>query len=631
MSYFSHSQSELHQQCPYRYELSYIKKLDTLPEYNPSSPLDCGQLVHRSCETDFKTAVHEYFMSYPIINDIHINEAFKVELLQDKIHKAIKSFEGEKEHEVLIETPDFKGYLDLVIHNEDGTVDIVDFKYSNNIKNYMNSGQLHEYKYFYELTQPKKVRKLWFMFIPKTQIRQKKTEDLYAFRRRIRTTLEPMEVTIKEVIYDPNKVVEFTMRIKHILEAKEFPKNETYLCKWCNFQPACQESKNYLLIKKLKRGRDEMNLPSIERRDLNKEVKRRKFWIYGAPTSGKTTFLDGSPNPLNLNTDGNIKEVTMPVLPIKDIIKVEGRQTKKTFAWQVFKDTISELEKNQNEFKTVIIDLVEDVREMCRLYNYDKMGIEHETDAGYGKGWDIIKTDFLSTMRRFFNLEYENLAIVSHEDTSKDITKKTGDKITRIAPNIKEQLANKLAGMVDLVGRIVIEDDGSRTLNFKQNEVVFGGTRLHNLKAKSIPLDWDKFIDVYDNREEKAEPVEKKIELDKKEKELAKDINEGKAEITGVAAEPEVEEKPKTKKTRKTKGKSIDEIIKTEDLIESTDPAVNVLVIDEEVETTQKNEKTLAEKVEEFKGEVKGAEVGEQNIEDAKPEKIRRTRKPRTK
>ena len=586
MSYFSHSQSELHQQCPYRYELSYIKKLDTLPEYNPSSPLDCGQLVHRSCETDFKTAVQEYFMSYPIINDIHINEAYKVELLQDKIHNAIDSFEGEKEHEVLIETPDFKGYLDMVVHNEDGTVDIVDFKYSNNIKNYMNSGQLHEYKYFYELTQPKKVRKLWFMFIPKTQIRQKKTEDLYTFRKRIRSTLEPMEVTIKEVIYDPNKVIEFSMRIKHILEANEFPKNETFLCKWCNFQPVCQENKNYLLIKKLKRGRDnEMNLPSIERRDIKSEVKRRKFWIYGAPTSGKTTFLDSAPNPLNLNTDGNIREVTMPVLSIKDIIKVEGRQTKKTFAWEVFKDAILELEKNQNDFKTIIIDLVEDVREQCRLYEYDKMGIEHETDAGYGKGWDMIKTEFLSTMRRFFNLDYENLVIVSHEDTSKDLTKKTGDKITRIAPNIKEQLANKLAGMVDLVGRIVIEDDGSRTLNFKQNEVVFGGTRLHNLKAKSIPLDWDKFIDVYDNRENK-EPTPKT--LNKKEKELAKDIDKGKAEITGVVAENEVEEKPKTKKP-------------------------------------------LSEKIEEFKEEVKGTEVEEQPVEDAKPEKIKKVRKTRSK
>jgi len=542
--------------------------------------------VHRSCETDFKTAVQEYFMSYPIINDIQINEAYKVELLQDKIHNAIDSFEGEKEHEVLIETPDFKGYLDMVVHNEDGTVDIVDFKYSNNIKNYMNSGQLHEYKYFYELTQPKKVRKLWFMFIPKTQIRQKKTEDLYTFRKRIRSTLEPMEVTIKEVIYDPNKVIEFSMRIKHILEANEFPKNETFLCKWCNFQPVCQENKNYLLIKKLKRGRDnEMNLPSIERRDIKSEVKRRKFWIYGAPTSGKTTFLDGAPNPLNLNTDGNIREVTMPVLSIKDIIKVEGRQTKKTFAWEVFKDAILELEKNQNDFKTIIIDLVEDVREQCRLYEYDKMGIEHETDAGYGKGWDMIKTEFLSTMRRFFNLDYENLVIVSHEDTSKDLTKKTGDKITRIAPNIKEQLANKLAGMVDLVGRIVIEDDGSRTLNFKQNEVVFGGTRLHNLKAKSIPLDWDKFIDVYDNRENK-EPTPKT--LNKKEKELAKDIDKGKAEITGVVAENEVEEKPKTKKP-------------------------------------------LSEKIEEFKEEVKGTEVEEQPVEDAKPEKIKKVRKTRSK
>lgn len=32
--------------------------------------------------------------------------------------------------------------------------DLYDFKYSNNAKSYAVSGQLHEYKYWYELTHP---------------------------------------------------------------------------------------------------------------------------------------------------------------------------------------------------------------------------------------------------------------------------------------------------------------------------------------------------------------------------------------------------------------------------------------------------------------------------------------------
>lgn len=145
-------------------------------------------------------------------------------------------------------------------------------------------------------------------------------------------------------------------------------------------------------------------------------------------------MLDDAPNPLNLNTDGNVQFVTMPFIPIKDEVKVEGRITKRKYAWEVFKEAISELEKGQNDFKTIIVDLLEDTREACRVYMYDQLKIQHESDSGFGKGWDIIKTEYLSTMRRFFNLDYENLVVVSHEDVSKDITKKNGQNITRIAP-----------------------------------------------------------------------------------------------------------------------------------------------------------------------------------------------------
>ncbi len=195
------------------------------------------------------------------------------------------------------------------------------------------------------------------------------------------------------------------------------------------------------------------------------------------------------------------------------VVTVEGRITHRKYAWEVLKETIEELEKKQNDFQTIIIDLLEDTREMCRLYKYNELNIEHESDAGYGKGWDIIKTEYLSVIRRFFNLDYDNLIVVSHEDKSKDITKKNGQNITRIAPNIQEAIANKIAGMVDIVARVVVEDDGTRTLNFKSNEVIFGGGRLKVTGETTIPLTWDALMAVYDNqnagkpnKEQKPEP-----------------------------------------------------------------------------------------------------------------------------
>lgn len=61
---------------------------------------------------------------------------------------------------------------------------------------------------------------------------------------------------------------------------------------------------------------------------------------------------------------------------------------------------------------------------------------------------------------------------------------------------MQDKVANKVAGMVDVVARIVADDE-VRTFNFKSNEVIFGGGRLR-VNAKDIPLDVDALFAVYD-------------------------------------------------------------------------------------------------------------------------------------
>lgn len=500
--------------CPFKWKLSYKDELTTLPTDDPQSPLILGHALHTGLEKNVHVAIQEYFSAYPIIDDRHINEAIKLENLIPKS----KAIIPHGLHEVKIEDEDFKGFIDLLVPVGPNEFDIYDFKYSNNIEHYMESEQLHVYKWYFEKLNPgKRIRKLYFLFIPKTMIRQKKTENLYQFRQRLLDTLDNMEPEIKEVIYDPNKVMNFLLNTKHMVECEEFNKNPTRLCSWCEFQQFCEKGIDYFM------------LPKNERIPVG-TTKYMKGWIYGAPFSGKTTFLDNAPDPLNLNTDGNTKYVTMQRVRIRDEVTVNGRLTERKFAWEVFKDMIDELEKG-SDFKTIIVDLVEDTREMCRLYMYDKLNISHESDGGFGKGWDMIKTEYLSTMRRLLQLDY-NIFLLSHEDISKDITKKNGDKISRIAPNIQEALANKLAGMVDFVARVVVEDDDSRWLHFKSNEVVFGGGRL-KIDVDKIPLNWDELMRVYDHANESVTAEVKSTEV--------------KSEETATSDE----EQPMTRKTRR--------------------------------------------------------------------------------
>lgn len=468
--------------------MRYLQKIGVYDAPDADNPLILGTALHTGVEKGLDAALREYAFSFPIIGDGHVNEMIKLQKLIPMAAKIVPK----GEFEVRISTKDFIGFIDLLAPNGDGTFDIYDFKYSKNQLRYKDSKQLHLYKYFWEQQTGKKVQNMYFLFVPKVQIRQKKTESVNQFRARLYNELAKIKPHVVPVKYDAEQVVDFLLTAKEITETKDFEKTDTTLCRFCEYQEFC------------KKGIDTMiKLPANKRRTIESTPKRA-IWIYGAPFSGKTTFANAFPDPLMLNTDGNIKFVDAPYIHIKDQVEVIGRQTKRTLAWEVFKDAVTELEKKENDFKTIVVDLVEDLYEHCRQYMYKEMDIKHESDDSF-RAWDRVRTEFLTTMKRLLATDYENIILISHEDSSKDITKKSGDKITAIKPNLGEKVALKLAGMVDVVARIVA-DDKKRQFCFKSDEVIFGGGRL-KVTAKDIPLDVNALFAVYDEANKGAKHV----------------------------------------------------------------------------------------------------------------------------
>ncbi len=546
-----------------------------LDNYEASNALIIGTAMHTGIEESVSKAIDWYYSQFPIINDECVTEAMKLEKVIGKMKNILPSggiFEFE------INDKDFKGFIDYLVPVNENEYDLYDFKYSNNYNRYLESDQLHIYKYYFEKNNPgKKIRDLYFMFGPKVQLKQKANEDILQYRRRILKELDEKEVTIIRVNYDSNMVIRYLSEIKKCLEETEYDKSPSKLCYFCEYRPICEESKFYEI-----KESEYMNLPSTERRNITKE-NYKKIWIYGAPFSGKTTFVDKAPTPLNLNTDGNVKYVTMPVEPIRDIVKVEGRQTIVTMAWQKFKDAIDELSKNQNDFKTIVVDLVEDTYEYCRLYMYDKLGITHESDDSF-RAWDKVRVEFLSNMRKLLNLEY-NIILISHEDTTKDIMKKSGDKITAIKPNINEKVANKLAGMVDIVARVVADGD-IRNLEFKSDEVTFGGGRL-NLNKNSIPLDWDELMKIYDNQEGVI------VEINKNNEESTR--TDKQEEIGNKESRDEVQEtiEPSKRKRKSRTEQLVEELTESDELKLTDEQKAQNIVDGGETESYLNGERTF--------------------------------------
>ena len=180
-------------------------------------------------------------------------------------------------------------------------------------------------------------------------------------------------------------------------------------------------------------------------------------------------------------------------------------------------------------------------------------------------------------MRRVTNLDYENIVLISHEDSTKDILSRAGAKLTTFKPNIQEKVANKIAGMVDLVCRVVVEDN-EHILSFKTTTTQFGGGRLSDLSVDSINLNYDELVDVYNTSLADSNKPKKRKQT------KIEDIDE---EETQKAEIEDTEEKSKEEKSKTRRRKKREEPVESEtDEVENTEETEP-----EEVEEKPKEEK----------------------------------------
>ena len=273
----SHSRIETFKKCPFQFKLKYIEKFETLPPDDVTSALVLGHALHTGIEKGVDAGIAEYMNAFPIVTDGMVEESLK---LEHWIPKVIEALPPDGLHEIEIADEDFKGFIDYLAPTDDPNVfDMYDFKYSNNVANYLESPQLSIYKYYFEKLNPdKKIRNMYFLFIPKTQIRIKyknksnpRDETTFEFRKRIVEEMNRKSIQIEPIEYDPNMVIDFLTNTEHVVEATTYEKNESRLCDWCDFKDYCQHGNDYNIF----RMEDEkMNLLKYERKPSNAMLKR---------------------------------------------------------------------------------------------------------------------------------------------------------------------------------------------------------------------------------------------------------------------------------------------------------------------------------------------------------------------
>ena len=257
---FSYSKVSTWNDCPYKYKLRYVDKLEVKPDLSPSNALYFGTATHEGIEhRSVESALESYKSNYPEITEAHEVEMLKLKTILPKAFEQIPEGEYEK---CLRDKDGFIGFIDCIVENEDGTVDLLDFKTSNNVSGYLKSQQLHVYKYYYEKLTGRTVKNLYYVFIPKfkdTLTEGMSEEDIETLKKRIVDYFKDKNIRFERVEYDDTKKGLFFARKAMMEKDTEFPKRYTTMCQWCDYKLYCRTN-----------GQDKSEL--VEKEPVLKEV-----------------------------------------------------------------------------------------------------------------------------------------------------------------------------------------------------------------------------------------------------------------------------------------------------------------------------------------------------------------------
>ena len=217
--------------------------------------------------------------------------------------------------------------------------------------------------------------------------------------------------------------------------------------------------------------------------------------VHGPAKIGKSTLCSLAPDALFLATEAGLNALEVYKIAIKD--------------WSEFLAACREVKDDKHEFKTVVVDTLDNLYRMCSEHVCAKHKIQHESDLGYGKGFALVNNEFYRALNKLSLLPY-GLFLISHSQ-EKEIETLTG-KHTRIVPSLPDKARRMVLGMVDVIlycdVDTVVDPDGKaaterRVMRTKPTESYEAGDRTGRLPGV-IDLDYAKFVEAF----ERAKPTD---------------------------------------------------------------------------------------------------------------------------
>lgn len=162
--------------------------------------------------------------------------------------------------------------------------------------------------------------------------------------------------------------------------------------------------------------------------------------------SGKSYLASYFPDSIVFSTDGNEKNSgTRPTIALQNKVNAQGKITESVI--DILDKYILALRTEQHSFKTVVIDVIEDVTVLIEQAICMENNVKSLSDIPYGKGYSMFNSMLQELVIDLKALKM-NVVYISRE-----VTKTDSNDNPVPAPALKEKYYNVVNGNCDLVIR----------------------------------------------------------------------------------------------------------------------------------------------------------------------------------
>ena len=184
-----------------------------------------------------------------------------------------------------------------------------------------------------------------------------------------------------------------------------------------------------------------------------------KMVIYGTHGIGKSTFAaDPTFSPVFIDIEGGLKNIKAPKLS-----KVEN--------FDMFLEQVSELIKEEHEFKTVVIDSLDWLEKLIEESVCKEFGVSSILEVPFGKGYSKCRVVLSEVLKLLELLNQKNIMIIllAHAKIQ-TFAPPTSESYDRYSLKLNDKISDKIQEWCDLLGFVSYEvsvrkADSSRDVN----------------------------------------------------------------------------------------------------------------------------------------------------------------------